>query len=283
MFCYPALMTNTKLDTAITVLSGDKRAIDWLAENTPLSRMQLKKALAQGAVWLQQGKRRERMRRATRVLPTGAILHLYFDASVLALIPPAPQLLADERAYTVWIKPAGLLAQGTLQGDHCSLLRIAEQQLSRPVFLVHRLDREASGLMLIAHTDKAAAALSSLFQQHAGIEKHYRCHVEGIVQLDTFPYCIDQILDGKSAITWIQSVSRGTAPETSLLNLHIETGRKHQIRRHLSGLGHPVLGDVRYGAARLAERATLALTACRLVFRCPLTGQPRDYQLPVSD
>ena len=77
-----------KVEKTIPITSNGKRAIDWLAENTLLSRMQLKKALANGAVWIQTGKRQERMRRATRELSANSILHIYYDADILAIDPP---------------------------------------------------------------------------------------------------------------------------------------------------------------------------------------------------
>lgn len=245
--------------------------------------MQLKKAMSHGAVWWQQGKRQERLRRATRTLPVNTTLHVHYDANILAITPPTPTLLADEQQYSVWAKPAGLLAQGTLQGDHCSLLRLVELQLQRPAFLVHRLDREANGLMLIAHTSQAAAALSALFQQRDGITKQYQATVQGQPDIRSLPHRIDAALDGKPCCTWIDKITTQDSTTqdngTSLLSLRIDTGRKHQIRRHLAGLGHPVCGDVRYGATALPVHATLSLTACRLIFRCPLTGMARDYAL----
>src|SRR5690606_8635717 len=109
----------------------------------------IKDAMNKGAVWHKRGSKTRRLRRATQILSAGDELALYYNPDVLALVPPAPVLLADESQYSVWIKPAGLLAQGSQEGDHCALLRLAELALGRPVFLVHRLDREAAGLMLI--------------------------------------------------------------------------------------------------------------------------------------
>lgn len=108
----------------------------------------------------------------------------------------------------VWYKPAGLLSQGSKQGDHCSLLRIVEQTMNRKTFLVHRLDREANGLMLVAHTEKLAAALSGLFQKNR-IDKHYRASVAGewkpadLAPEKILPLKIDSDIDGKHAVTWI--------------------------------------------------------------------------------
>ena len=266
-----------KLDKSIAIDTNGKRAIDWLAENTPISRMQLKKALANGAVWLQVGKKQERLRRATRELPAGSTLHIHYDADILALTPPLPTLVADERSYSVWYKPAGLLSQGSLYGDHCSLLRIVEQLLNRKTFLVHRLDREASGLMLVAHNEKAAAALSQLFQQNR-IAKHYRARVAGNWQPAPLPVKIDSDIDGKHAITWIDGATYDAGNHCTHLQIHIDTGRKHQIRRHLAGLGYPVIGDARYGQPD--GSAAIALEACRIEYLCPLANRKRTYTVP---
>jgi len=275
--------TIQKMDYSIAITSQGKRAIDWLAENTPLSRMLLKKAMSSGAVWLQVGKKQERMRRATRELPANSTLHIHFDPTILALSPPMPTQIADERSYSVWYKPAGLLAQGTLQGDHCALLRIVEQLTQRKTFLVHRLDREANGLMLVAHTEKAAAALSALFQKNR-ITKHYRATVTGkyeaVLSDDkaALPFKIDSAVDGKHAVTWIDQATYDAGNHCTHLQLHIDTGRKHQIRRHLAALGHPILGDARYGTA--TSSFALALTASSMAFLCPLANRKRLFVLP---
>jgi len=258
---------------------GGENALSVLAALSSLPKMRLKDAMSKGAVWLKrEGKGNKRLRRATAELQIGDELSLHYNAEILALAPPTPQLIADEKQYSVWNKPVGLLAQGTLEGDHCSLLRIVEQQLNRDVFLVHRLDREAEGLMLIAHTGKAAAALSALFAQEAkqDIRKIYRVEVRG--KLDGHGE-LDAALDGKASLTRYKLLEYWPQSDSSLLEVELVSGRKHQIRRHFAGVGHAVLGDPQYGSDNKDARG-LQLRAVRLEFNCPLSRQSRRYSLP---
>ena len=257
--------------------ANGETALAALASISGLPKLRIKDAMAKGAVWLGRGGKTKRLRRATLALQPGDTLDLYYDPAVLALTPPEPTLLADERAWTVWVKPAGLLAQGSRSGDHCALLRLAEQRLQRDSYLVHRLDREAAGLMLLAHTGKAAAAFSALFAnaRKAGIEKGYRVEVAGA--LDAANGTIEQPLDGKDALTHYTRQAYRAERDSSLAEVMLVTGRKHQIRRHFAALGHPVLGDPRYGREHPDPRG-LQLFAVRLAFTCPLKRKRFEFQ-----
>lgn len=258
--------------------SGEaETAVDALARVSKLPKGRIKDALAKGAVTLTRAGKTKRLRRATFALQPGDALSLHYNPDVLALVPPEPLLLADEKQYSVWNKPAGLLAQGTQEGDHCSLLRIAELQLKRDVFLVHRLDREAAGLMLIAHTPKAAAAFSALFaagDSAQRMRKSYRVEVRGLAPERGE---IAEPLDGKPALTRFTRIAADTARNSSTLDVELVTGRKHQIRRHCAALGFPVLGDPQYGENNKDARG-LQLFAVALGFTCPLTGLQRSYR-----
>jgi len=267
-----------KFQRSYTSPNNDERTIEALAQLAPeLSRQQLKQAMQKGAVWLKPAGRKtqKRLRRVTHMLKTGDTLALYYDEELLARKSSAATLVADEGNYSIWDKPSGMLAQGTLYGDHCSLLYFVEQHFHphRPCFLVHRLDSNASGLMLVAHSDRAAAALSALFQQRA-IAKRYQVTVEGL--LDKNITLINEALDNKEAITRIEQNTH-YKDERSELTIGIETGRKHQIRRHLAMVGHPVIGDREYGST--ITREPLQLRATELSFICPLTKQNRNYRL----
>jgi tRNA pseudouridine32 synthase / 23S rRNA pseudouridine746 synthase len=138
----------------VDITEAGQTALDWLAAATGLSRQHIKQTMDRGAVWITHGKHTQRLRRAKRQLPAGDTLHLYYDAAVLAQQPPEPGLVADESDYSVWHKPCGMLSQGSKWGDHCTINRWVEKHLApqRPAFIVHRLDRAATGLMLIAHS-----------------------------------------------------------------------------------------------------------------------------------
>lgn len=258
----------------IVVSSNDTRSIDVLADATQLPKSRIKDALNKGAVWLQVRGKEQRLRRATKSLHRGDRLSLYYDPELLSLEPLQPQLIADEKAYSLWNKPAGMLAQGTRYGDHCALLRHCEKYFepARDCFLVHRLDREAEGLMLIAHTRKAADAFSQLWQRR-DIEKHYRVVVHGKFGEIGEHKIIDAPLDDKPSETHIEILKYDAPRDRTALDITLITGRKHQIRRHLAAQGFPVIGDYRYG--RGGE--PLALRAISLKFKCPLSGKEKLF------
>jgi tRNA pseudouridine32 synthase/23S rRNA pseudouridine746 synthase len=265
--------TDTKLDFKKTVNIGESRqACDFLAHYTGLPKVRIKDAMNKGAAWIcRKGRGRERLRRATSVLKQGDIVELFYDQAILSMDLPPACCLMDLRHYSIWDKPAGLLTQGTDYGDHCSLLRQVELSFSprRGVYPVHRLDREAQGLVLIAHTSQAAGKLSKLFQIRA-IFKRYHTEVLGL--MEPSQGTIDTPLDKKPALTRYSVLSLDPDMNISTLLVEIETGRLHQIRRHLASIGHPVMGDPRYGKGN-KDGKPMRLIACALEFQCPFTGK----------
>ncbi len=253
-----------------------KFAIDVLSAHTPLSRQKLKEAMTKGAIWLKKttGARR-RLRRAKTSLAKGDLLELHYDAHILASQVPDPELIVDKLDYSVWYKPQNMFSQGSKFADHCAITRWVEKNHypKRAVYLVHRLDRAASGLMLLAHKQQAAAKLSKLFSTRK-IEKRYSVTVAGNFDLP-LPFVMDSPIDGKFAHSTVLQAKPGTIQ--SDLVVEIKTGRKHQIRRHLSELGWPVLGDSLYGDGQQTE--SLHLVASYLAFVCPVSNAPVEYQI----
>jgi tRNA pseudouridine32 synthase/23S rRNA pseudouridine746 synthase len=256
------------------------KAIDVLVANSYLSKQRLKQAMKYGCVWHTQGSHTKRIRRADKLVSSQEQLHCYYDPIIMAAQPNPAIQVADEHDYSVWVKPPSMFSQGSRWGDHCTINRWVEMNSSpqRPCFIVHRLDRAATGLMLLAHTKSAAAKLSALFAQRQ-LDKHYRVIVEGeFVAPESV--LIDSTIDDKDAKTIINSIKYCPITNKTLLDVKIETGRKHQIRRHLSEAGFPVIGDSLYGCTDNSE--DLALAAHSLRFICPLSGEEKYYQLPAS-
>ncbi len=255
-------------------------ACDALATLTGLSKARIKDCMTKGGVWWSRpGRSTSRLRRASTQVNPDERLEINYNPVLLALIPAEPELIAKTKWYSVWNKPAGVLSQGTRFADHCSLPRLAQAKLGarNELHPAHRLDREARGIMLLAHDGRAAAKLGELFRQ-GKVEKEYAAIVQGIPDWTGTEAC--EPLDGKEARSRFEVVRSDPASNSTLLIARIDTGRKHQIRRHLAGLGHPVLGDPRYArsSARLHE---LQLVARSLAFTCPFTNAPRHWT--VSD
>lgn len=272
-------MPGKKQEYHLVVSDVSRSAIDLLAQASGFSRGQIKRAMHKGAVWIVRNKHVQRLRRVKKPLHIGDELHFYYDERVLSSVPPVAHLIADERGYTVWFKPFGMLSQGSKWGDHCALYRWVEQHLKpqRPAFIVHRLDRAATGLILLAHSKSVAAALAKQFQNHT-IEKRYRVIVHG-----KFPnnrITMNSDIDGRSALSRAGRLEYDEQKDRSLLEVEIESGRKHQIRRHLAQTGFPVVGDRLYGHS--VDPEDLQLTACYLGVECPLTGDKKCYQLPAT-
>lgn len=267
------------MELHVRVESADENAVDLLQRASGLSKQRIKLAMTQGAVWLTRGRNTQRLRRTKRVLRAGDELHLYYDANTLAEVPPEPTLIADVGKYSVWNKPYGLRSQGSKWGDHCTVVRWAERYLhpERPGFTVHRLDRAANGLIIVAHTKKMAAALSELFRKRE-VEKGYRALVTGDFSKHANPLRVTQPIDGKEAISEFSLLELCNHGKQSLLDVRIETGRKHQIRRHLAELGHAVVGDRLYGTGE-EDSVDLQLTAYRLAFHCPVSDERVEYRL----
>ena len=255
----------------------DKTAVDILAESTKLTKQAIKQAMTKGAVWLTRNNSTQRIRRADKPLKPGDELHLYFDQKVLEQPPEAATLIADERLYSIWHKPYGMLCQGSKWGDHCTINRWVENNLEpqRPAFIVHRLDRAATGLIIIAHQKKIAAYFSNLFQNRE-IKKKYQAIVDS-----KFPDALKLTSDieNKPALSHAKLLSYNSEENQSLIEVAIETGRKHQIRRHLSEAGFPIVGDRLYGQGD-ENTSDLCLASCYLSFASPTDGLKKSNQLP---
>jgi len=163
--------------------------------------------------------------------------------------------------------------------------------------IVHRLDKDTSGTLLIAKTQVALERLQAMFKNHT-IKKTYLAIIHGypkkITDTITHPIARHPVNrkkmtgnhGGKEAITHFSVIEHGLLDnqEISLLEVQIETGRTHQIRVHLSGIHIPIVGDSLYGGSRKAPHASRQmLHAWELKFKHPFTGKTISLQSPIPN
>jgi len=247
------------------------------------------------------------VRRAIEKVKPGDTVELAIPPPVPAI--PQPEAIPFEVVFEgddilVLNKPAGLVvhpAPGHLTGTlvnavlhHCPKLA-GIGGVARPG-IVHRLDQDTSGLMVIAKSDRAMVSLTKQFQSHDTIEKVYLTLVHGVPQPPegTVKTLIGRspanrkkmaVLEknGKEAVTHYKVLKR--LGPVSLVECRIETGRTHQIRVHMAHLGCPVIGDATYGRPAADKQLTPVparqmLHAAHLAFRSPTDGKPLAFDIP---
>jgi 23S rRNA pseudouridine1911/1915/1917 synthase len=158
--------------------------------------------------------------------------------------------------------------------------------------IVHRLDQGTSGLLVVARTEVAAADLVEQLSRREVIRR-YDALVNGTVEADAGivdapiarsprdPTRMAVVAEGRPARTRYRVIARWEDPPVTRLRCELETGRTHQIRVHLAAIGHPVVGDVRYGAGRTLGLDRPFLHAAELAFRHPSTGEQVSFTAPL--
>lgn len=205
---------------------------------------------------------------------------------------PVPILFEDAHLL-VADKPVGLLTYGERGSGGTSLYRMLKEYLRKgrereEIFVVHRLDREVSGLILFAKSEHLQERLKTDWNK---TRKLYRALVEGRVKdasgtvsgwlkegADRKMYVVEGAHLAKWAVTHYRVVEQ--LAEHTVLDIELSTGRKNQIRAHLAHLGHPVVGDRRYGASAEFIRR-IRLHASLLEFTHPVTNQPMTFTSPL--
>ncbi len=210
-----------------------------------------------------------------------------------------PEVLYLDNHLLVVAKPAGLLSQGDSTGDRDVAnwaKAFLKREFNKPgnvfVGLVQRLDRPASGVMVLARTSKAASRLTEQFSKRK-VEKVYLAMVEGKLEGDgrledwlvkthdketgTRVRRVSQTASGakKAVLNWR---ALATVSGRTLVRVVLETGRPHQVRVQLSAMGHPIVGDLRYAApVPLGDGHSIALHAAHLAIDHPTQKDRRRF------
>ncbi|HUB68110.1 MAG TPA: RluA family pseudouridine synthase [Candidatus Methylacidiphilales bacterium] len=208
-----------------------------------------------------------------------------------AILQSGLRIVHEDAALLVIEKPAGLLTMASASESYKTAyailmdhVRLGQRQSRKRVWIVHRLDRETSGLLVFAKNEPAKRMLQ---EKWATAEKKYLAVVEGKPPdaggiLDCYldesdPLKVRRVPPGRGArraLTRYRLLKKG--PATSLVELTLETGRRHQIRVQLADAGCPIAGDKKYGARTNSSRR-LALHASALRFAHPMTGEEMRF------
>lgn len=284
-----------------TVLPGQEGAlVDVLAQLLGEPSPQAEARIARGSVWVDG----RRARGPAVSLRAGQILTVVLEeagADVLAPPPPPPTLeviYRDEACIAV-AKPSGINAQATPGRLDDNLLDVVSGILERPAGLVHRLDRETSGVTVFGITRQDTSALAAAFREGTALKRYLAvcgpglmAHGEGgriDLPLSRDPsrpgrFRASRKAHGVEAVTDWSRLHAGD--DHALVALFPQTGRTHQLRAHLTALDAPICGDARYGGARTVggqPAGRCLLHAQGLLLPHPRTGRPLLLEAPLPE
>lgn len=234
-------------------------------------------------------------RHDTEVLPGSEVL-VNLARPFVTFSHPRMQLVYEDDDIIVVNKGYGLLSMGTPSATRdvtaYSLLKEYVKRVNpiNKIFIIHRLDRDTSGLMMFAKTQEAKEAMQHNWNNMV-LERRYVAVVEGVMEEDSGVvrsyleqtsryevYSTHEEGKGQLAVTRYKVLGRGGG--YSLVEFSLDTGRKNQIRVHAHDLGHPIVGDRKYGAGS-SPIHRLALHARTLRFAHPITRKDMNFELPV--
>lgn len=203
-------------------------------------------------------------------------------------------VLYKNNQFIAFNKPAGLAVQNDLTGDR-TLLQLAESYAQHPLHLIHRLDRPATGVVLLAKNANALAAVNQQFRDRQ-VEKVYLAVVgqlppdnEGQLvhylkkqsrgnRAQVFDSAADDAKEARLNYRVLGSIDR-----YHLLEITLITGRHHQVRAQLAAIGCPIKGDVKYGFRRSNRDRSIHLHAWKLTFTHPISKERVTIQAPLPD
>jgi 23S rRNA pseudouridine1911/1915/1917 synthase len=279
------MVVTAKTTFAVPVEDAGLRLDQVIPKHVPgLSRRKARAVIDLGGVFVD----RARVKVAGRPVRPGQVIEVNIGGALerAKAAPTAggepthvPRIVHTDDHVIVVDKPAGLVTAPTPESDRGDLLDQLKQQFGE-VYLVHRLDLPTSGLLVFARTREANKVLGDAFKLH-DIEREYRAVAVGAVTAQS----IEREIDKRRAVTHVEPIE--TLASATLVKVRLETGRTHQIRIHLAGIGHPVCGDRTHGGelerAFLPRPPRLALHAAILGFVHPATGERVRWEASIPD
>jgi 23S rRNA pseudouridine1911/1915/1917 synthase len=234
-------------------------------------------------------------------LKKGDEVTIRWSKGVVTLKDSQLSVVYEDESLIVVEKAAGLLSIATQKEKIRTAYSILSEYIKKKnpgnrIFVVHRLDRETSGLMLFAKNEMVQSAMQNNWR-FAVQQRSYTAVVEGVLQTgdksgkgvvksylweskSLIVYSSPNPEDGQLAVTHYQVLATGD--NFTLVKFHLETGRKNQIRVQMNSIGHPLAGDIKYGG-HVSKIKRLALHADKLAFVHPVTGERLDFDSPAPD
>jgi RluA family pseudouridine synthase len=253
------------------------------------SKTTLRQMLSQGRVCVND----EILIRANCPVFAGDVVEIGTARTVATRLPYGLEVIYEDEYILVVRKPVNLLTVATIgerERTAYACLRdwVKERNPRQKLFTVHRLDKFASGILVFAKSEQAQSRLKMLFSRH-DIERKYWAIVEGVITrnqgtIRSYLYedrmmrmhSTEDTRRGKLAITHYRVLRRFR--DVTSLEVTLETGRKNQIRVHLSEMGHPIVGDRAYSGGGSDTLKRLGLHAFQLGFAHPASGRPMLFQ-----
>jgi RluA family pseudouridine synthase len=273
------------------VLSNESSLLEAIHELVPgASNRTLRQFLQHGRVRLNGATSKI----ATQHVVTGDIVEIVTQGDSHPTISGL-KIVYEDKDIILIEKPTGLLTVATPHEQEKTAYAYLRQYLKernskQKLFIVHRLDKFASGVLVFAKSEPVQAKLQALFSRH-DIRRKYWAIVEGRLEKDhgtirsylaenraNRMHSIEDGSDGKLAVTHFCVLKR--FPRLTVLEVTLETGRKNQIRAHLAEMGHPIVGDRAYGST-MNPMGRLGLHAFLLGFKHPILGTPIEHKTKV--
>ncbi|MBP5455090.1 MAG: RluA family pseudouridine synthase [Paludibacteraceae bacterium] len=231
-------------------------------------------------------------------LKKGDSVSVCFSKKENGLRHPKIKILYEDDYLIVVHKAEGLLSVATEKEEPTTAFRIIMNHMKKQnpknrVYVVHRLDRETSGVLVFAKTKEVQEALQT-YWHHDVLEKIYYAVVDGIMEEDKgtitswltespkskIVYASPTDNGGEKAILHYETIKRNN--KYSLVKINLVTGKKNQIRVQLQSIGHPISGDKKYGSEH-SPLGRIALHAAKLTLRHPATGQRISFESPIPE